>query len=139
MSLLTKKINGSLQDGQYMVLLQGAKEVPATETLSERVVINVSVPALNNRMVEISCFEQQLEFIVRDLINTYFPNESLSLVEVIEQLRDKEIPMRVERKTVEDLNTADGSRTYINYYFRTAPVKPVTQAETSEESGLVFH
>lgn len=136
MSLLNKKINGSLQDGNYMVLLQGAKEVPATETLSERVVLNVTVPALNNRLVEISCFEQQLDFIVRDLINTYFPNESLTLLEVIELLRDKEVPMRVERKTVEDLNTADGARTYINYYFRPVVAKPAT--EQAQDSEVVF-
>lgn len=136
MSLLNKKINGSLQDGQYMVLLQGAKEISATETLSERVVLNVTVPALNNRLVEISCFEQQLDFIVRDLINTYFPNESLTLLEVIELLRDKEVPMRVERKTVEDLNTTDGTRTYINYYFR--PVVAKSATEQAQDSDVVF-
>ena len=136
MSLLTKKINGSLQDGMYMVLLQGAKEMPATETLSERVVLNVTIPAMNNRLVEISCFEQQLEFIVRDLINTHFPNESLTLLEVIEKLDGVEVPMRVEHKVVEDLNTADGSRTYINYYFRQP--RPVSQVPQTD-STLVFN
>lgn len=136
MSLLNKKINGSLQDGMYMVLLQGAKEIPATETLSERVVLNVTIPAMNNRLVEISCFEQQLEFIVRDLINTHFPNESLSLLELIDRLNGVEVPMRVEHKVVEDLTTADGSRTYINYYFR--QLKPVAQP-TQTDSTLVFN
>ena len=136
MSLLNKKINGSLQDGMYMVLLQGAKEIPATETLSERVVLNVTIPAMNNRLVEISCFEQQLEFIVRDLINTHFPNESLSLLELIDKLNGVEVPMRVEHKVVEDLNTSDGSRTYINYYFRQA--KPASQPTKTDET-LVFN
>lgn len=138
MSLLNKKINGSLQDGIYMVLLQGAKEVPATETLSERVVLNVSVPELNNRLVEISCFEQQLEFVVRDLINMYFPNESLTLLEIIDKLQGVAVPMRVERRTVEDLNTADGSRTYINYYFRPSTAKPTTPVANADEP-LVFN
>ena len=136
MSLLNKKINGSLQDGTYMVLLQGAKEIPATDTLSERVVINVTIPAMDNRLVEISCFEKQLEFIVRDLINAYFPNESLTLLEVIEKLNGVELPMYVERKVVEDLNTADGSHTYINYYFRKP--KPVQTATEQEDTELVF-
>ena len=137
MSLLNKKINGSLQDGMYMVLLMGAKEIPATETLSERVVLNVTIPAMNNRLVEISCFEQQLEFIVRDLINQHFPNESLSLLEIIDKLNGVEIPMRVEHKVVEDLNTADGSRTYINYYFRQA--KTSTAKTGVVNSNLVFN
>lgn len=124
MGLLNKKVAGSLQDGQYTVLLIGASEIPATETIDERVSLKVHVAELN-RAIEISMFEQQLDFLVRDLINSYFPNKEMSLPEIIEELDGRAIPMWVSRKVVDDMVNG-GTKTFINYYWHapqnTSPV-----------------
>lgn len=120
MGLLNKKVAGSLQDGQYNVLLVGAIEIPAKDGIDERVQLKVHVTELN-RTIDITMFEQQLDFLVRDLINVYFPNQSMSLPEIIDELDGQSIPMWVARKTIDDLVNG-GTKTFINYYWHAPQV-----------------
>lgn len=138
MGLLNKKVIGSLQDGQYTVLLLGASEIPATEKVDERVSLRVHVVELN-RAIEISMFEQQLDFLVRDLINSYFPNKEMSLLEIIDELGGQSIPMWVSRKVVDDM-VYGGTKTFINYYWH-APqqISPVvTAVDNDGDTALPF-
>ena len=129
MSLLEKKFNGSLANGTHMMKFIGISEVEAKyngfdQACAEYVVLEMETES--GMSVKINCFEKQLGFVVRDLINAYAPGTCKSITELIELIGDKYIP-------VTKYTTQGKDKTFTNYSFR-----PQSDDSDEDEGDLEF-
>ena len=117
MSLLTKKFTGALKDGDYKVKIVGIQDRtytnPSTNKSSE--LVDIRIETLAGQHDTITAGETQLDFIIRDLMNAYYPGQDLSAGEVLNDLKDNEsfIPVCKYSTTSE----IDG-HTWTNYSFK---------------------
>ena len=117
MSLLNKKFTGALKEGSYEVKIVGVSERtytnPATNKTTELVDIIIETSEGQHETVTVG--ETQLDFIIRDLMNAYYPGINMEAGEVLLDIETKEmyIPM-CKYSTVSEL---DG-HVWTNYSFR---------------------
>lgn len=133
MSLLTKKFTGALKDGDYKVKIVGIQERtytnPSTNKSSE--LVDIHIETLAGQHDTITVGETQLDFIIRDLMNAYYPGQDLSAGEVLNDLKDNErfIPVCKYSTTSE----IDG-HVWTNYSFKPGFIpRKVEFSDTVEE------
>ena len=133
MSLLNKKVQGTLPDGKYICTFIGAKELPATDTCNERVQINLQTS--DGRNLVITAFEKQLEFYTRDLINAYAPGQELSFIEAVDVADE----LVVTKYTVHTEDIDGNDKTYVNYSFNPAFIRKDEQGTNAAVADVEFN
>ena len=118
MSLLTKKFTGALKDGDYKVKIVGIQERtytnPSTNKSSE--LVDIHIETLAGQHDTITVGETQLDFIIRDLMNAYYPGKDLSAGEVLNDLKDNEsfIPAKPSSPTqLRSFRSSGGSSIFL--------------------------
>lgn len=117
---LTRIVYKKLEDGNYNLKVN-SWDVKQTTKSEDYVVLNTTIPALNDRPVQVNLFEKGLNITAVN-ITEHLQLPELTLVDLLDQLVGKTIP--AYHQTVEQ-----EGKTYYNWYICSTP--RVTSEEDS--------
>ena len=109
---LEKIIYSKIEDASYEILV-ASWDVKQTKTSEDYIVLHCTIPALNNRPVNINLFEKGLD-IVASNVSTHLALPEMALVDILNEMVGKKLP--AYHQTVQQ----DG-QTYYNWYICSTP------------------
>lgn len=109
---LERVVYNKLEDGSYEISV-ASWDMKQTSSSEDYIVLNCTIPALNNRPVKINLFEKGLN-IVASNVSAHLDLPEVSLLEVLDSMVGKELPA-YHQTVVQD------GKTYYNWYICSTP------------------